>query len=119
MRSKLLICAAASAFAAMLATLAPAAAEYANPAVNSDGYTNDWGYAPDWGYGPDQRYASDPEDYVASPGYGTVPGYAYTPRYDDGTAPVDNDAYCAQRFRSYDPASGTYLGYDGLRHPCP
>ena len=20
---------------------------------------------------------------------------------------------------SYDPASGTYLGYDGLRHPCP
>ena len=28
-------------------------------------------------------------------------------------------AYCAQRFRSYDPASGTYLGYDGMRHPCP
>ncbi|MGO4524471.1 BA14K family protein [Microvirga sp. 2MCAF35] len=27
--------------------------------------------------------------------------------------------YCAQRFKSYDPASGTYLGYDGLRHPCP
>jgi hypothetical protein len=33
----------------------------------------------------------------------------------------ENDAvaYCMQRFRSYDPASGTYLGYDGLRHPCP
>jgi hypothetical protein len=28
-------------------------------------------------------------------------------------------AYCSQRFRSYDPASGTYLGYDGIRHPCP
>ncbi|WP_244622684.1 BA14K family protein [Microvirga brassicacearum] len=28
-------------------------------------------------------------------------------------------AYCAQRYRSYDPGSGTYLGYDGLRHPCP
>ena len=27
-------------------------------------------------------------------------------------------AYCAQRYRSYDPASGTYLGYDGLRHLC-
>jgi hypothetical protein len=27
--------------------------------------------------------------------------------------------YCMQRFRSYDPASGTYLGYDGRRHPCP
>jgi hypothetical protein len=24
-----------------------------------------------------------------------------------------------QRFRSYDPASGTYLGVDGLRHQCP
>lgn len=28
-------------------------------------------------------------------------------------------AYCMRRFRSYDPASGTYLGYDGYRHPCP
>ena len=31
----------------------------------------------------------------------------------------DTMAYCAQRYRSYDPASGTYLGYDGNRHPCP
>ena len=22
-------------------------------------------------------------------------------------------------YRSYDPASGTFLGYDGARHPCP
>lgn len=28
-------------------------------------------------------------------------------------------AYCARRFRSYDPGSQTYLGRDGLRHPCP
>ena len=35
-------------------------------------------------------------------------------------APADDAvAYCMQRFKSYDPASGTYLGYDGLRHPCP
>jgi hypothetical protein len=35
-------------------------------------------------------------------------------------APNQNSvAYCSQRYRSYDPASGTYLGYDGLRHPCP
>jgi len=27
--------------------------------------------------------------------------------------------YCLQRYRSYDPGSGTYLGRDGLRHPCP
>lgn len=30
-----------------------------------------------------------------------------------------DDEYCASRFRSYDPRSGTYLGYDGLRHACP
>lgn len=30
-----------------------------------------------------------------------------------------SDGYCAQRFRSYDPASGTYLGNDGQRHSCP
>ena len=28
-------------------------------------------------------------------------------------------AYCVNRFRSYDPYSMTYLGYDGYRHPCP
>jgi hypothetical protein len=45
--------------------------------------------------------------------------------YDDsvtvGVVPEGGDsvAYCQQRYRSYDPASGTYLGYDGLRHPCP
>ncbi|MGO4706548.1 BA14K family protein [Microvirga sp. 2MCAF38] len=27
--------------------------------------------------------------------------------------------YCAQRFRSYNPATGTYTGYDGRQHPCP
>lgn len=32
---------------------------------------------------------------------------------------LENDAYCSQRYRSYDPRSGTYLGYDGQRHPCP
>ena len=46
--------------------------------------------------------------------------------YDDGVVAVspapaggDSVAYCMQRYKSYDPASGTYLGYDGQRHPCP
>jgi len=108
---------------AMLATIAPAAAEYANPAyVNGDGYGYDWGsdpaYAYDWGSTPDPGYAYDP-GYAADPRYVPRPGYAYVPGYDRRTAPVDDDAYCAQRFRSYDPASGTYLGFDGFRHDCP
>lgn len=28
-------------------------------------------------------------------------------------------AYCMQRYRSYNPATRTYTGYDGLQHPCP
>jgi hypothetical protein len=35
---------------------------------------------------------------------------SYTMSPDDGT--------CAQRYRSYDPASGTYRGHDGRRHSC-
>lgn len=57
--------------------------------------------------------------------------YAYNDYYDgsyDTGYPVDtgvvvssaggDPTYCAQRYRSYDPATGTYLGFDGLRHPC-
>ena len=29
-----------------------------------------------------------------------------------------NASSCAQRHRSYDRASGTFLGYDGVRHSC-
>jgi hypothetical protein len=36
-----------------------------------------------------------------------------------GQAQQQNAAYCSRRFRSYDPQSGTYLGNDGRRHPCP
>jgi hypothetical protein len=40
-----------------------------------------------------------------------------TPAYGVAADP-DWLAYCSQRYRSFDPASGTYLGYDGLRYPC-
>src|SRR5258708_15995262 len=30
-----------------------------------------------------------------------------------------NDGYGCQRYRTSDPASGTYSAYDGLRHSCP
>jgi hypothetical protein len=55
--------------------------------------------------------------------YGTAPAYA-SPSLEYGYAyGLDNQgngrANCGQRFRSYDPGTGTYLGYDGARHPCP
>jgi hypothetical protein len=49
--------------------------------------------------------------------------YAQAPNNDEATnvdAAYDSTvAYCMRRFRSYDPRSATYLGYDGQRHPCP
>lgn len=48
--------------------------------------------------------------------------YAYAPRalavgnYGLGMAA---GAYCARRYRSYSASTGTFLGRDGQRHPCP
>src|SRR5579871_579620 len=79
--------------------------------------------AGDYGYGYGPGYYG--EDYAYGPDYGD--SYAYdtgpTVAFEQPVpveGPVVGDAsYCAQRYRSYDPASGTYLGFDGLRHPCP
>lgn len=45
----------------------------------------------------------------------------YEPRRVYRAAPVYSDAvrYCMRRYRSYDPESGTYIGFDGYQHPCP
>ena len=70
------------------------------------------------GYYPDQSYPVETYPTESYPVYSDQ-----GPLYDAGGALVANDggsvAYCQQTYRSYDPASGTYLGYDGMRHPCP
>ena len=47
------------------------------------------------------------------------PGY-YAPRYVGpiGYGAPGWEAYCFSRYRSFDPISGTYLGYDGVRRYC-
>jgi len=81
-----------------------------------------------FGFGPsyvpyydDYAYATYPYDDYA---YNDYPNYSDTYAYYGGETDVTvntaaDPAYCMQRYRSYDPASGTFLGYDGLRHPCP
>jgi hypothetical protein len=67
--------------------------------------------------------ATQPYGYYDNSGYGAYG--AYEPGYDQGYVAASPYAdgrevtYCVQRFRSYDVASGTYLGFDGLRHSCP
>ena len=84
-----------------------------------------WGGGLSFAFAPfSYDYAYDPGYAYSSPGYYDY-GYASPGYYDYGyaspgyPAPGGDAAYCAQRYRSYDPASGTYLGYDGIRHPCP
>ncbi len=65
--------------------------------------------------------------YAASPYYYGYdePYYYDSYPYDEGvvvggTAGSPEDvAYCQRRYRSYDVNSGTFLGNDGQRHPCP
>ena len=54
----------------------------------------------------DDSYAYAPNGYVGDDQYAVAPA-------------GDDAASCAQRYRSYDPASGTYLSYDGNRYACP
>jgi BA14K-like protein len=45
--------------------------------------------------------------------------YYYEPYYFEAPDDVDAIESCIRRFKSYDLRTRTYLGYDGLRHPCP
>lgn len=110
---------------------------YADSYAMSSGDTmapDDTMTSPAYGYAPVQRSGFLPIDVASDVVGGAigVAGVALDTAGDIATAPFrsrDNiDAYasmdgtaansCAQRFRSYDPATGTYLGYDGQRHPC-
>ena len=99
-----------------LATVASAAPLANGPAIKNAvpasvetvQWRRGWGSRGGWGWG--------------GVGAGFVAVYgAPGPAYAVPVAPVAEDAvaYCMQRFKSYDPRSGTYLGYDGARHPCP
>jgi hypothetical protein len=103
------------------------------------------GYA--WQGNSDPAYGVGGDYYAFSPGYAWQgnPGYVEQQTAWAGNAPVGGDFYdfspgwnsgpttvsmttsvnggdtaaCRARFRSFDPASGTYRGFDGQRHPCP
>ena len=110
------------------------------PQADYQGYTYDQGGYYDQGYQPSyydqgyrrsydrRRYYRDNGPVGAAAGavggaaetagaVATAPFRAFDNR--DSYAMDRGDSYCAQRYRSYDPASGTFMGYDGQRHPCP
>jgi len=124
MRSKLLSGAAALALTActVLATAAPASAAPWHGGWHGGGRGGGWpGAAAAGVIGGAIAAATSPlwapgyYDYYPGDAYGPDDGYAVAP------APVAGDsiAYCESRFRSYNPATGMFLGFDGQYHPCP
>jgi len=121
MRSKLLGGAAALALTActVLATTAPASAAW-----GWHRWGGGWGWPGAVAAGVIGGAVAAATSPLWAPGYYDYePGYAYGPGYAVAPAPViggeNSVAYCESRFRSYNPATGTYLGYDGQYHPCP
>ena len=64
-------------------------------------------------HGPILGKYSAPRPYTA-PGAYPAPGAYYGPVYQT-TAHVD---WCLARYRSYNPNTDTFMGYDGYRHRC-
>lgn len=59
-------------------------------------------------------------------GMGDTYGFADRDRYYNSETGAEPEpmagsaiAACEERFRSFDPATGTYMGLDGIRHRCP
>ena len=118
--------------ALIVAAVVPAGAQVARPLAAQLDTAADDAVTPvhwrgrGWGWGAGAGFAAGA---LLGAGIAASRPYYYDPYYGRAYygppvvygAPVYDDAvgYCRRRFKSYDPRSGTYLGYDGYRHPCP
>lgn len=74
------------------------------------GYSHFYGgyyYSMPWWIGPSISLG------LSVPSYGYGYGQGYGQGYGGGHV-----EWCLNRYRSYDPASDTFMGYDGYRHRC-
>ena len=103
-----------------VSTLALGTALAAVPAIAQTGRAmNDGGFQASGGTQGAAPSNSAPQERAPTQGGDTRQYYNYAgPNFGGPTLSTGNSA-CAARFRSYDPATGTYMGFDGIRHPCP
>jgi BA14K-like protein len=136
MRAKLMAGAAALALSTctILASVAPASAQRWG---GHGGWHGGWGWggsalaagiiggavaaatSPYWAPGYYDYYAAG---YPYGP-YGYDSYYAPPPAVAVAPGPVvaqgGDAAWCEAHYRSYNPSTGTFTGYDGQQHPCP
>jgi hypothetical protein len=97
------------------AIIGGARAGSSQPAANTGGHPGVGSAASRGSYGHDgQRYRIEGPSWR----WGLAAGASAGSRPVHGDNRKSVGASCMQRFRSYDPGSGTYLGYDGRRRAC-
>ena len=83
------------------------------------GHRHRGGWGRGWGWGAGAAAAG----LLLTAPYWANDGYAYdrSEDYDDEYAESSGGGYarCEATFRSFDPGTGTYVGYDGVRRTCP
>lgn len=100
--------------------LGPRALRYGNTSGWHFDARNDSRDVPTNGFFPGNFAASPPLASIGTAGWLESNPYRSPHAYPSQVyfGPANDASICARRYRSYDPASGTYLGKDGLRHPC-
>jgi hypothetical protein len=109
--------------AAILVSLAMPAAAQTGPAPQGQpGYNSGYNYRYNDRYYHNDFWPGEVAGGIVGGAIGTAGAIATAPframSGNNSYAMAPNASYCAQRYRSYDPASGTFMGRDGRRHPC-
>jgi hypothetical protein len=88
---------------------------------NRYGWNNGWCRYGRCGYGYYNGWNNPWPWIAAGAAIGYAGSYYYNDDYDDGAYYGGGNAHvqwCLNRYRSYDPSTDTYMGYDGYRHRC-
>jgi hypothetical protein len=84
---------------------------------NNGGYNNTWFDGRTYRSDPRPRGEAIASDRAPPGAYQGAYGGSYARMNDGETTRVSDNSSC-ERFKTFDPASGTYRGRDGKRHTC-
>ena len=85
---------------------------------NNGGYNNTWFDGRTYRSDPRPRGQAIAADRAPIGAYEDAYGGSYARMNDDEAMRVSDNSSCEQRFKTFDPATGTYRGRDGKRHTC-